>query len=271
MPRKPRIQRLSEAKSLALSYEQAGMLDDYRARFIRDMIVRLSGTRGLSKKQRDWLDNLIEEGVPAPKGDQELIKRIKAAIELDGMEHCEQPLSDFLSREVKGYELSPKQKKFLDRMLKEADHVRKHGPWIPSSKQEEQIRLCVDLAKSRNGIYWSSHPGEGKALMSVTAYVDGERPTIDKWSVERIIKSFSAKLRELDNPYADTGSMIWARIRSKDLDPNVFTFQWVVVPALIAGSPEINERGDIVYPSLLTGDMTYMSQSQLSKRKPRNV
>ena len=269
MPRKPRIQRLSEASTLVTAYEQAGMADDYRARFARDMIVRLTRERGLSKKQKDWLDSLIEEGVPAPKGDQELIQRIKAAIALPGMEHCATPLGDFLSREVKGYDLSPKQRVFLDKMLEEADHVRKHGPWMPSEKQEKQIRLCISLAKGRTGMYWGSHPGEGRALASVTDYVDGNKSTVDKWSVERIIKSFGAKLRELDNPYAEPGSMIWARKRGT-YDPTTYTHHWVISPALIAGSPEINERGDIVYPVLVDGEMTFLGQSNLRKRKPKD-
>lgn len=269
MPRKSRQVRTKESVELVQAYEIAGMSNDYRFRFISDMIMRLERGRGLSAKQRTWLDSLIDEGVPAPKGDAELIKRIQEAMDTPGMEHCAQPLSDFMSRERKGYELSPKQRSFLDKMLKEGDHVRKYGPWLPSEKQEAELRTCLDLAKGRADTYWSSHPGEGRALMSVTSYINREQPTIDKWSVERLIKSFKAKFRELQKPYAIQGSMIWARIRGPASGMGMLGAGWIIVPALIAGEPEVDERGNIVYPALVDGNMVYMTQSQLSKRKPK--
>ena len=66
--------RTSQAVALKEAYEDASMADDYRYRFINDMCTRLSRGKALTKKQRSWLDNLIDEGVPAPKGDLVMIQ-----------------------------------------------------------------------------------------------------------------------------------------------------------------------------------------------------
>ena len=62
MARKPRIQRLQEAKTLLSEYEAAGLADDYQARFIRDMVTRLTGTRNLTSKQKYILKEFEKEG-----------------------------------------------------------------------------------------------------------------------------------------------------------------------------------------------------------------
>jgi len=269
MARKPRQLRLRESQELLSAYSDAGMNDDYRYRFISDMINRFNRGRNLSTKQRTWLDSLIEEGVPQPKGDPVLIGRIDTALQTHGMQHCAEPLSDFRSRIVKGWELSEKQMAFLERILEEADEVIENGPWAPSDLQEEQIRQCVALAKSRQGSYWDSHPGETRALKAVKAYIEGSGH-VDSWSVERIIKSFRGKLVELRNPYVEAGAMIWARVRKQSAPGTAW--EWIAVPALIAGDALVDERsGAIVYPALVNGELTYKTQSELAKRKPRGL
>ena len=247
MARKPRMQRLQESKALLNAYVQAGLSDDYHARFIRDMVNRLSGTRNLTKKQRDWLDNLIEQGVPEPKGNVDLISRIESALEVPGTDHISQPLRDFLGRERRGWDVSDKQRAFRERLLKEAEDIAVNGPWEPSSEQVEKLRICLDLAKGRDGTYWQTHPGDGRALTKVQDYFAScRRDYIDKWSVERLINCFRVAFRELEKPYANEGDMIWARVKTNEPQPN--HRDSVSVPALIAGSPFVNERGRIVYP-----------------------
>jgi hypothetical protein len=248
------------------------MADAYQLRFIRDMVTRLTGTKNLTSKQKSWLDSLIDEGVPAPKGDLKLIERMEKALKVPGIEHIAGPLQDFLGRERKGWDLSEKQKAFRDRMLDEADDILVNGPWLPSEEQLRKLRLCVTLAKSRDGMYWSTHPGEGRALEKVQSYLDGgEHPTyIDQWSVERLIKCFRVAFREMDKPYAEQGSMIWTRVRSEDPRNMPHPSSTVVVPALIAGPPEVNEKGQLVYPVLADGELLYCNSKQLMKRKPKS-
>jgi len=269
MARKPRQQRLREATLLLASYKSAGLSDDYQARFIRDMVARLTSTRNLTSKQKNWLDSLIIEGVPAPKGDLALIKRMEKALEVDGVGHIEGPITDFLGRERKGWDISGKQLAFREKLLKEAEAIAVNGPWIPSSDQVGKLRMCLDLAKGRDGMYWQTHPADGRALKKVQNYFDSQRREhIDQWSVERLINCFRVAFRELAKPYASEGDMIWTRVKP-DGQGQLKTWTTLVVPALIAGGPDINERGQIVYPVLADGVLTYLSKNNLMKRKPK--
>ena len=271
MARKPRLQRLKESTALLSAYQSAGLSDDYQARFIRDMVARLSGSRNLTSKQKNWLDNLIEEGVPAPKGDQALIERIEKALAIEGTDHIRDPLTDFLGRERKGWDISDKAQAFREKLLKEAEGIAINGPWIPSSEQIEKLRMCLDLAKGRDGIYWQTHPADGRALTKVQDYFAScRREYVDKWSVERLINCFRVAFRELAKPYAAKGDMIWARVKTDDVRGHAGN-RWSteVVPALIADEPFVNELGKIVYPVLAGGTINNITRQSLMKRKPK--
>ena len=97
MPRKSAILRLSQASKLFNEFTDAGLADSYQGKFIRDAMARLSRGRGLSKKQRDWLDGLIEEGVPAPKNPEQ-VARLEAAAIVVGMEGKASILNDFANK-----------------------------------------------------------------------------------------------------------------------------------------------------------------------------
>ena len=81
MARKSAALRLSQSQTLLVGYTDAGLDATRGGRFIADMIYRLSRGKGLSKRMRDWLDSLIEEGVPTPKGDPAILAKIDAAVE----------------------------------------------------------------------------------------------------------------------------------------------------------------------------------------------
>ena len=117
MPRKSAALRLSQAQKLFSEYTDAGLAGSYQGRFIADMIWRFERSKGLSKKQRDWLDNLIDEGVPTPKGDPIVIAEIDSAVTLwaDNVDRAWESgvLNDFKSRLNRGYDLSEKQDALL--------------------------------------------------------------------------------------------------------------------------------------------------------------
>ena len=81
MPRKSAVKRLEEAKATLALWEGAGQGGDRSAQFMRDMIVRLERSRGLSKGQRNYLDSLIEQGVPKTHN-EERVAEVKQAQEL---------------------------------------------------------------------------------------------------------------------------------------------------------------------------------------------
>jgi len=223
-----------------------------------DAKSRLDRGRSLSAKQRSWLDSLIDEGVPEIIRDNKLIIEIKAALSIRGLEHRNCVLSDFLARLSIGKDLTPKQKVFLDGILKEAEKVIKEGPYSPDSETVSKLEQCICLSEAYSSNYWITHPGTARALMGIKEWLQDPAGFIDEWSVNKVIKTMSARLRELnDKPYAASGDLVWY----KGVWPDAKT-------GVVSGPPEIDKTGDIVYPILCDGQLSLINKSHLSKRNP---
>ncbi len=266
MPRKSRELRLSQATALVAAYEEANMAEDYRARFARDMAARLTRNRGTSTKQRNWLDTLIEEGVPAPKGDRALIARIEAAQAVVGMRAYDiNILSEFLGKVVRGWDLSAKQAEWMEGILAEADRIAVEGPYTPDAETLEKLALCVALAPGYSGNYWDTHGGTRKAMLAVKEYLDNGT-TLDEWAVNKLLKAMAGKLRELlETPYVTPSKPCWV---VEGQDDTTFRNVWGL--GAVMGAPSVNERGTIVYPVLTsTGQLKLAGRNHLAKRKPR--
>ena len=270
MPRKSTALRLSQTLTLIEGYEQAALGEHRNARFARDMAARLGRGKGLSPKQRKWLDSIIEEGIPAPK-DTTLYDRIMEAIDVDGMQDKAQILSDFAHKAFNGWDLSPKQQAWLDKMLAEADHFRAHGPWRPTDDVITRLRLALQVARGYSGTYWSTHGGTRKAYETVAAWITGEdakgpgesNPTvIDEWCCDKLLKSMARPLRELDNPKFTPGEMRWLFIRKTYPETG-----GDYAPALVTSGPYVSEKGDVVYDALVNGEM--VTTTQLTKQRRR--
>ncbi len=265
MPRKSRELRLSQATALVAAYEEANMADDYRARFARDMAVRLTRGKGTSTKQRNWLDTLIEEGVPAPKGDPVLLARIEAAQAVEGMTaHDVQILGEFAGKIARGWDLSEKQTAWMTGILDKADDVAANGPWHPTAEQVEKLTACVKLAKNYSPTHWGNNPGTFKALQTVAHYLTNGG-TIEEWHVNKLLKAMKGKLRELfETPYVTPEKPCWAL---DGVAPGA-TRNWGL--ATVMGAPTVNKSGQIVYPVLMgSGSLAELTQQRLAKRKPR--
>ena len=144
MARKSRELRLSQSRELFAAYTEAGLADDFRYSFIRDMISRLERNRGTSTKQRNWIDSLIEEGVPAPKGDPVLLARIEAAQAVVGMKEYDiNILGEFAGKIRRGWDLSEKQAAWMEKLIAEADRLAVDGPYTPDALTLEKfVRQC---------------------------------------------------------------------------------------------------------------------------------
>ena len=66
MARKSAALRLQQATDLAQAYSDAGLSGSRNFRFITDMVSRITRGRGLTTKQRSWLDSLFDDVVPKP-------------------------------------------------------------------------------------------------------------------------------------------------------------------------------------------------------------
>ena len=267
MARKSLALRLSQATALVEAYTEANMADDYRARFARDMAARLSRGKGTSTKQRNWLDTLIEEGVPAPKGDPALIARIEAAQAVVGMrEYDINILGEFLTKVKNDWKMSEKQLKWLDGILVESDRIAIEGPYTPDESTLEKLRLCVALAAGYNGVYWDTHGGTRKAMLAVKEYLENGT-VVDEWAVDKLLKSMAGKLRELlETPYVTPEKPCYV---IEGVNPETRMNVWGL--GAVMGAPSVNERGAIVYPVLTaTGELKMANRHHLAKRKPRN-
>jgi len=242
------------------------------------MCYRLGLGKGLSKKQREWLDTLIEEGVPVPKGDPLLIAKIESAKEVDGMQHRHTVLGEFLRKIRNGWDLSDKQENFLEIMLNEAEDLRQNGKWSPSTQTVEKLRLSLCLVKSKNTWYWQHRPGVAKAFTKVkdwlqwletretnkkiqeisgTVHEPIDEPHIDEWACNKVIESQKKNLTELEVPTHQSGS-----IRYHGDNGHV---------ALVSGAPHVDNYGNVVYPCLVNGNLENVSSTLLKKRRVKVV
>tara|TARA_R100000808_G_scaffold24984_1_gene60176 strand:+ start:8751 stop:9590 length:840 start_codon:yes stop_codon:yes gene_type:complete len=278
--RKSRELRLSQSVQLLEACSSVGLANDYRMRFVRDMISRLERGKGLSKKQRNWLDNLIEDGAPQPQGDPKLLKEIQDAAALDGMQHRVSVLQDFAGNVVRGNELSGKQKDFLDAMLKEAEHIRQNGKFRPSDIP--LLQAAASILSHKGAYYFAHRGGTAKALRTVSTWLEWsvrneahqlvmaeagapnpsdyplpDEPRIDEWSCNKVLEGAKGPLRELTDGKHPVGSMryrnIWAGNRPA---------------AIVVSEPRVNEKnGAVVQDLLVNGDVEEVNVKDIRKRR----
>jgi hypothetical protein len=277
--RKSRELRLSQSVQLLEDCTKVGLSNDYRMRFVRDMISRLDRGKGLSKKQRSWLDGLIAEGVPQPMGDPKLLKEIQDAAGLDGMQHRSQVLQDFAGYITRGKDLSPKQESFLQVMLKEADEIRTNGKFCP-----QDVGLLNDaraILSKKNEWYFTHRGGTAKALHTVASWLDWnsrkeamdmvkektgqesnylleDEPQIDEWSCNKVLLAVKGPLSQLTDGKHPTGAMRYVGVTSSS----------VPIPAIVVAEPKVNyEQGIVCQDLLVNGEVIEVAVSSIRKRR----
>ena len=249
MARKSRELRLAQTDELIAAYEAAGLRNDRNYRFARDMKWRLEHNKGLSPKRRQWLDSIIEEGVPEPKGDVQLLARVEAAANTEGMTDFDAGiLREFAGKIRRGWDLSPKQAAWMEGLLERAAKIAVDGPWTPDSETLEKLKLCVKVANSYSTGYWSTRGGTMKALQNVRSFLEGTGQ-IDEWSSNKLISAMARPLREFASPKYKAGEMCWYKKQ----------------PAMIIEGPMVSETGHVVYSVLSSGSM--IKTNNISKRK----
>ena len=257
MARKSQALRLSQAKETLTAYTTAGLETASQARFIRDMISRMERNRYPTKRQRDWLDSIIEEGVPTPKGDPKYIAKIDAALATEGIDFA-QVLTDFRGKLVRGWDLSPKQKTWCDSLIKKAEEIRSDDYWRPDVAMTEKIKLAVSVECCYNGTYWSTHGGGASSMTKAKAWLAGDLKIIDEWTVNKLFKTVAGKLREMENPRFEPGSMGYLSVFDRERGEHVR------MPGIIVGGPTPTRSG-IAYDILVNGEV--LSSVNIGKRR----
>ncbi len=252
MARKSRDLRLAQTKDMIQKYESAGLGNDKVCRFMRDMEYRLERNKALSSGRRNWLDRIIDEGVPEAKN-PERVEEILAAANLEGMQEKKSVLEDFAGKVRKGWSLSEKQEKWLGTMLAEAQDIRENGVWHPSDELKVELEACLRVAKTKNGWYWQHKPGAAKAYTKVESYMNGSAVRVDEWACTKFLNNFKSVMKELKTPKHAVGSMCFIG-HSNEV-------------AVIADVPFVNDHGRLVYPIIVSGSMRDESAGNIYKRR----
>ena len=274
--RKSRDQRIADIRTTVSKYEAAGLGQDRSVRFLNDMCYRLERGKSLTTKQRSWADKLCSSELPKIKN-EERVKEIIAAAEVDGMQQLSSTLKDFAFKVGKGWSLSEKQESFLSSMLAKAEKLRAEGRFRPTAGLIKDLRAAVSICSKKNSWYWQHRPGTAKAFSKVEDWLDwntrreviedaealgiesvhtiGEEPVIDQWACDKLLKSVKKQIGELNNPKHAEGSIVWKVMYNA---PKAF--------GLVTGPPAV-QNGSIVYPCLIDGEDILVCSGDLRKRR----
>ena len=212
MPRKSRTLRLQQAQALEAAWAKSPFINDYRHRFIRDMITRLERDRGTSTKQRNWLDTLIEEGVPvAENKNPELVAQIDAAIAAFAAagtsydwEH--NVLVDMRPRVLLGKKMSEKQMSLLTRLCFDGDQLAKGNVWTPDEETIEQLKYAVRLYKGYAVQWRAERPAVFRAVTDVENFLTlGDQ--LKEAAASKLLKAVAGKLKKVNKPRFKSGDV----------------------------------------------------------------
>ncbi len=257
MARKSQALRLTQARETLAAYTSAGLETMTQARFLNDMVFRMSRGKYPTKRQRDWLDTIIEEGVPAPKGDQDYIAKIDEAIATEGI-NFGNVLIDFRGKLARGWDLSAKQKSWCDSLIEKAKSIREGTFWRPDADLTRLIETAVDCSICYNDHYWSTHPGGARAVAKAKIWLSDTSTMIDEYTVKKLLKSVSGRLREMEKPKFKSGSLGYVDKINRE------TSTWEAKAGLIVSGPTPTRSG-IVYDILVDGEI--FTAANIRKRR----
>ena len=210
MPRKSKTVRLAQARDLKAGYEAANAQKLGPFDFICQMIGYMERDKYPSKRQRDWLDKLIEDGVPEPKGDSDIIVKMKAAVEVfdtAGKSWEADTLRDFIGREIRGWDFSEKQVALRDRLLAgsfdvaEGKHILEVTP-----EMEDELKNAVLLYRGYTEMWRIDRPALRRAVDKVNEFLHGNGH-IEQYHYDKVTKGVGAKLRKLAKPRWSAGDL----------------------------------------------------------------
>lgn len=255
--RKSALQRTQDTLAAIALWESAGLRADRRVAFMRDSLLRLERGKGLSTKQREWLDSLCAEGPPAPKGDAALLARIDAAAaHLDA--RGREALESMRSTITRGRKLSDRQEAFLTKLLTAGEHTAQPGRWQPSPEVHAAGLFAAKVVRSRGPAWRGMHPGTVIAAKRILS--DAE--AADEWTYNKVISAVGPAVREHAKPKFAEGELVW-------LTGSMLVSNGDIIPAgtmaLITGGPEAL-HGEVGYPVLAGNNAFVLSGKILSRR-----
>ncbi len=272
MPRKSRQKRIQDTKDAINLWSEAGLGNDYQVRFMSDMLRRLEAGRGISKKQRTWLDAIHADGPPEPKGDLDKVAKIDDAIKVLAKDNrAVEALTSFRGQVYSGRNLSEKQESFLNVLLAKADHIHQHGHYRPTEEQVQDLRVALAVCRARISWIGQNKPGTYKAYEKINSWMVSEELLsvgqieenlfiIDEWAVNKVLDAGRVALREIKNSKHPAGSMRYIYFKGEQK------------LCLVASGPTVegpNFRGRVQYECLVDGQVLWAEGNDLAKRRSR--
>jgi len=271
MARKSTALRLSQSHELYTAYTAAGLADTKGGCFMRDMISRLERGKGLSQGMRKWLDSLIDEGVPTPKGDPVVIARLDAVVEAwkDNRDREWEAgvIADFRHKFVMGWNLSEKQTALMERLLKRADDDASGANlFTPTDAQRADLEALVKLYNGYTGQWQAERPAVNKAFRRVKGFLAGEG-TIEEYHYNKLYKAMGSRLRKLHSPRFAAGDIGWVTLLDGKLR-GAYNGERTREICTAITDAYVDERGGVVNDWLLTsGVVVSVDQDQIGKRR----
>lgn len=264
--RKSAQQRITDTQAAIALWDAAGLKADRRTAFMRDALLRLQRGKGLSTKQREWLDTLCSEGPPAPKGDPKLLARIDSA-----MQHVDargkEALSSMRGTITRGYKLSEKQEGFLNALLEGAEKVAKHGHWQPGTELKRKADFACAVLSTRSNTWQGTHPGTMSAVNRYKAWkADPSTHHIDEYVVTKMMSACAPAMREFEKPKFEEGELVWLMAGFWAPYGSSSRAHPAGAMALVTGGPEA-VRGEVGYP-VLVGSVPVVMNSKSITRNP---
>jgi hypothetical protein len=260
MPRKSQALRIEQTQALIAAYQAAG-INGTPLRFMVDMERAMARGKYPSKRQRDWLDKLIDEGVPKPVEPSDLYKKMSEArtvflSEPDKSWEAD-VLGEFMHREAKGWSFSEKQTALMNRLVDGAAKIAagENKLDVTDEMRDELVKACA-LYKGYSDMWQHERPAVARARQRVLNFLAGET-YIEQYHYDKLTNAVKAKLTKLKNPRFSSGDMgytsVWQTKEKK---------VWIC-----ASDVYVSETGNIVNDWIdPNGVMVTKDQDSISKR-----
>jgi hypothetical protein len=252
-------------------YENASLAWHTNCRFAQDMIQRLQHGKALSKKQRDWVDNLIDQPLPEGKN-PDLYKKLTKYSTVPGLSEWHNNTMKEMSRSAFLWNLSEKQVNFANRLIDDAIRLEHSGPYIPDGEILKKLQLVVQMSKTRNMWWWENNPGTHRALERIKTYLqhhkEGTFVSIQERDVNKVLKSFKTRLEDFLNPKWRVGDSAWVKIHPPGISEPIgspVSSRWEFT-TIISG-PILSEVGEQLHECIVGGAYKRVPLKNIKKQR----
>ena len=291
MARKSQKLRLSQALDLKAAYEENALTSARAYRFLCDATARMGRGKYPTKRQRDWLDALIDEGVPKPAcKDLELLAEVDAAIK--GWAGCTHRawergvLLDFRHRLFKGWNFSEKQSALLEKLvLRYEDDAAGANVFTPTEEQRKDLEALCRLYKGYAPLWRSERPAVAKAVDRVERFLSGDigfddrAYTIEEYHWNKLNKAMGSRLKTIKNARFHSGSLGFTAPRTLGMPRPVpgngrldQRWAWSKKTAVMTALTDayVSDEGHVVNDWLApTGAIVTLSANAVAKRREK--